>query len=181
MFSFDLFYYFFMFLVFFGAFFGLDFFGVSAIAPVFFIIEFAAILVAHIHIFVVNWQSKAPSFLKKKEPFLEIAFGYVFFFVWAGIILLNNNYFFPFVSFVVSAVSKGISIHKTNPESQEFSVLLKKNSVLSFSMFLAMATMLGLSFLLCNNCANNAIFGSVYYAIAIVLTWLALKIAKNKP
>ncbi len=181
--SFDFAYYFFMFLVFLGAFFGFDFFGISSIAGIFFITEFAATLISFIHVFIVNWQAKAPDFLKKKEPFLEIAFAYIFFFVWAGISLLSNNYFFPFVSFVVSSVSKGINIHKTKPDSQEFVGLLKKTGVLSFVMFLAMASMLALAFLLCgqlnNTCTNNALFGVVYYALAMGLTLFVLKSQKK--
>ena len=71
---------------------GFDFLNIKRQVFVIFITEFVAVLISYGHIFSVKWSIDAPIFFKNKKK--SVIFTYLLFFVFAGLILVKNNFFF---------------------------------------------------------------------------------------
>ena len=144
--------------------FGLDFFNIQKQLPVIFITEFAAILIMAGHIFHINRNKDVPAFLRKKSK-LGLIGTFLFFYIWAGIILIRNNYLFALASFIVSSTTKALRIDSLSQNKTE----LEKNTKISTLQFCAIFLSLLIGILL-NSLKLNTDFlkpfwGVLYFGI----------------
>jgi len=174
-------YYFSLAAVFLAAFIGFDYFNVIETAAVFFIAEFASVFISRLHYSALDWQNNAPYFLRRKNTMLKIAFGslkiafgYLFFILWAAAILLANGYFFVFIAFLASTALKFVQISRLDVGSLEYKKAGRSSAILTASLFIAMAILLWANTIVVVNPAIspsiNAVFGLVYYSLAGTLT-----------
>lgn len=164
-------YYFFMSTIFLLAAFGFDFFDIGKQTVAIFITEFAAIMITYGHIFSIKWNKDAPSFFKERNSSLKIIGSYIFFFIWAGIILVRNNYFFTLFSFIFSTSNKGLKISHLNPNSSEISNISVLSLFQLLAMFLTMITGLVLSANFADAKWVNYYWGILYYSICGILVF----------
>ena len=151
---------------------GYDFFNLATQVIPIFITEFAAILITYVHLFYLQWNKRTPVFFHKKNINLKILSAYLFFYIWAALILVNKNYLLTLFIFIISLSTKGLNIHFMSSKSTDLRKDIKLSVIQFGAIVLSVFFGLFLSASVPDMTKANLVWGLLYYGISSVLIFL---------